>query len=477
MSEIREMYNINTSTSFKSTVCTEVVANNICVGCGICVAVCPLQKLEIGFNEFGEYVVQENDKACQGACHVCLNVCPFAEKEENEDTLGKKLFLHFAGIKHTPETGYYLDLYAGYSNVNNQRANGASGGMTTWLLETLLRNNIVDYVVCVTPSNDPEKLFYFAVFDDIDSIRQSAKSAYYPVEMSVVIKKILKNKGRYAIIGLPCFLKGLRLAAEKNKKLRERVIITIGLVCGQMKSKHYTTYLASLAGINGKLKKVNYRGKDSQKPASNYFFHCINEENSERRLFWDEGVGMAWNNRWFTPNACNFCDDVFAELADACVMDAWLPEYSRDSRGTNLLISRTPMVSNLLVQGKNEGQITIEKIPIEKVIQAQLGVLKVKRNHLAYRLYRAKQNGLPVITKRVAPSRKVGFLDKKTIELKDKMQDLSRKLFLKFYKDKTLNMKAFSEEMDHFTNELSKWEWLNRILHLPVRVIRRVKKV
>ena len=60
MSEIREMYNINTSTSFKSTVCTEVVANNICVGCGICVAVCSLQKLKIGFNEFGEYVVAKS---------------------------------------------------------------------------------------------------------------------------------------------------------------------------------------------------------------------------------------------------------------------------------------------------------------------------------------------------------------------------------------------------------------------------------
>lgn len=77
-------------------------------------------------------------------------------------------------------------------------------------------------------------------------------------------------------------------------------------------------------------------------------------------MFWDEGVGIAWNNRWVTPNACNFCDDVFAELADVCVMDAWLPEYSRDSRGTNLLISRTPMVSNFLVQGKSEEMISIE---------------------------------------------------------------------------------------------------------------------
>ena len=476
MSKIREMYNTNIPIGSHPTVCTEVVANNLCIGCGVCAALCPLRRLEIGFNEFGEYIVRENNKACPDACNICLNVCPFSEKEENEDTLGKKLFSHIKGIKHSPKTGYYLDLYAGYSNVDKHRAHGASGGMATWLLETLLRNNIVDYVICVTPNNDPEKLFHFAVFDDIDSIRRSAKSAYYPVEMSIVIKEILKNKGRYAITGLPCFLKGLRLAAKRNKKLRERIIITIGLVCGQMKSKHYTAYLASLAGINGKLKKINYRGKDSQKPASNYFFHCTNEKNSEGKLFCNDGVGIAWNNRWFTPNACNFCDDVFAESADVCLMDAWLPEYSQNSRGTNLLISRTPTVSNLLLKGKNEGQITIEKIPIEKVIQAQLGLLNVKRNHFAYRLYRAKQNGLPVTTKRVAPSKRIGLLDKKLIELKDKMQNLSRVLFLKFYVDETLNLRAFSDEINPFTKELRKWERLNNILHLPVRAIRRVKR-
>jgi coenzyme F420-reducing hydrogenase beta subunit len=164
-------------------------------------------------------------------------VCPFSEQEENEDTLGKAIFGHIDGIKHRPETGYYLDSYVGYSNINDHRANGASGGMATWLLETLLLTPGLDHVICVTPHHDPEKLFRFAIFDSLEPIRHSAGSAYYPVEMSEVIRKVIENEGRYAIIGLPCFIKGLRLAARKNKKLQERIVAAIGLVCGQMKSR------------------------------------------------------------------------------------------------------------------------------------------------------------------------------------------------------------------------------------------------
>ena len=86
-------------------VCTEVVKNNLCIGCGICAAICPGQNLRIEFNEFGEYVAREQDSSCPDTCSMCLDVCPFYDQSENEDTLGKKIFANTPEIKHTPETG------------------------------------------------------------------------------------------------------------------------------------------------------------------------------------------------------------------------------------------------------------------------------------------------------------------------------------------------------------------------------------
>ncbi|MCM1987575.1 coenzyme F420 hydrogenase/dehydrogenase beta subunit N-terminal domain-containing protein [Methanococcoides seepicolus] len=256
----------------KPNVIENIVKNDLCIGCGICAAMCPQKALVMKFNEYGEYnPVKEGN--CSDKCDLCMSVCPFNDGNKNETVLGTELYEDINEIKYLFETGYYLDSYVGYSD--DFRQSSASGGMATWLLTTLLQKDIVDYVVCVTPNNDSEKLFKFEIFEDADSVLNSSGSAYYPVEMSQVIQRMLNTPGRYAITGLPCFLKGLRLAGQKNKKLREMITVTIGLVCGQTKSKHYTTYLSTLAKADGKLQNVCYRGKSPDKPASNFYLALL----------------------------------------------------------------------------------------------------------------------------------------------------------------------------------------------------------
>lgn len=398
-------------------------------------------------------------------------MCPFNDQNENETELGKNLYGNINGVNYLPETGYYLNSYVGYSEKFRQSS--ASGGMTTWLLTTLLKKNIVDHVICITSKTDPEKLFSFEIFDDENSIIGSSGSAYYPVEISQVIQRVLEKPGRYAITGLPCFLKAIRLAAQKNSKLKERIKLTIGLVCGQMKSKHYTTYLSTLAKTEGKLQKVYYRGKSPDKPASNFYFCCTNENGVKGKIFWNEGVSEAWVNRWFTPNACNYCDDVFSELADVVFMDAWLPEYSKDSRGTNLIIVRSPLIDKLFLDGIKNEEINIENISINKVIQSQAGVIDLKRTQLSYRLYLAKKNGLKVPQKRVEASEKIGILKKQEIKIKARMQEKSKTIFLDCYINHILDSEMIIEKMNP---ELKRTKLLKSFIRFgfPIRVIKRI---
>jgi ferredoxin len=127
------------SKSMNKNVCTEVVAHNLCIGCGVCAGICPRGNLRIDFNQYGEYNALETGKGCSEKCDLCLKVCPFYDHGENEDTIGKRLFADIPKINHKPETGYYLDTFVGYSNIDDHRGNGASGGLATWTLETLLR--------------------------------------------------------------------------------------------------------------------------------------------------------------------------------------------------------------------------------------------------------------------------------------------------------------------------------------------------
>ncbi|WP_440949203.1 Coenzyme F420 hydrogenase/dehydrogenase, beta subunit C-terminal domain [Methanosphaerula subterraneus] len=450
----------------RSSVITTVVENELCIGCGLCAALCPAGELAMQWNRYGEYNPIEVTP-CTTACGLCLKVCPFADTGENEDTIGKELYGGVPGISHRPETGYHLATYVGYSERHRQTS--ASGGVATWLLEALLTEGVVDHVVCVTPTGDPEKLFAFRVFDTGEDVRNGAGSAYYPVEMSAVIRHILETPGRYAVTGLPCFIKAIRLAQQRNAKLQERIVVTIGLTCGQLKSRHFTDYIAALAGVQGEVTGVCYRGKSSDHPANNYHYAFTTTEGEERRIYWNEGIGEAWNNRWFTPKACNYCDDIFAECADVTCMDAWLPEYSMDSKGTSLVLVRSPQVQEVIARGQG---ICLNPIPVELVVQSQGGVVAVKRRHLAYRLYLDEQTGREVPAKRVAPERPKNPFQRQEIVLKNKMQVASRNL----WNSGEFDMQYFREAMQPNLSRLAAGRQISEVITFPVRTIRYIQR-
>ena len=445
----------------KSSVMNSVVERDLCIGCGLCAALCPQDVLTMQWNRYGEY----NPVAvspCTTECGLCAKVCPFSDTGENEDTIAERLYGAVPEIQHRSETGYYLASYVGYSEKH--RPTSASGGMATWLLEALLAEGVVDHVICVAPTGDPERLFAFKVFDTAEDVRTGAGSAYYPVEMSEVIRQVLEVPGRYAITGLPCFLKAIRLAQQRNKKLRERVVVTIGLTCGQLKSRHFTDYVAALAGVRGEVVGVRYRGKSPDQPASNFYFSFATRDGEEHKIFWREGIGEAWGNRWFTPKACNYCDDVFAECADVTCMDAWLPEYSRDSRGTSLVLVRSPAVREVLERGQG---ISLDPIPVERVVQSQAGVVAIKREHLAYRLHLDRE-GVP--EKRVAPGRPKDPFLRQEVVLKERMRALSRELWGAGDRDGEGLRAAMESDLRRLRVERQ----ISKIIMFPVRTLRYI---
>lgn len=443
------------------SVVTGVVKNDLCVGCGICAGLCPQGALQMAWNRYGEYNPIET-KPCGKDCGLCQKVCPFADQHENEDTIGKALYGDVPGISHLPETGYFLASYVGYSEEH--RPASASGGIVTWILEQLLGQGIVNRVVCVAPTGDHDRLFSFAIFETPEEVRSGAGSAYYPTEMSGVIKQILEVPGRYAVTGLPCLIKAIRLAQQRSKKLDERIAVTIGLVCGQLKSKHFTEYIRSLANIEGKLARVRYRGKDPSHPANDFHFSFITEDGKQSRIFWTQGIAEAWTNRWFTPNACNYCDDVFAECADVACMDAWLPEYLQDSRGTSLVLVRSLLVREVLERG---GGSSLDPIPFDRVVQSQAGVLAVKRQHLAYRLY---IDGEVAPKKRIAPVKpKNPFLKQENV-LKERMRSLSRDLWVSGERDGERFRKAMGPDL----KQLNAMRQIAKIITFPVIILRHI---
>jgi coenzyme F420-reducing hydrogenase beta subunit len=262
----------------------------------------------------------------------------------------------------------------------------------------------VDRVICVQPNPDPARLFVYAVTASSDEVRAGAKSAYYPVELSQAIQTMLREKKRYAVIGLPCFLKALRLAMLTDQRLQERVVVLAGLVCGQTKSRAFSEYLIrSQAIAPEQVRTLSFREKDANRPASSYFAK-VTASNNSACLPWSGLYGTTWLSGEFTPRACRFCDDAFAEVADVAFMDAWLPEYAKDGRGTSIVLARSELARRLIEGGMAQAEVSLLPITADKVIASQAGLVEQKRTQLAYRLWMTGRKAAP-LRKRVSPLR------------------------------------------------------------------------
>jgi len=311
-----------------NNVTEKVVPAHMCVGCGVCAGVCPVQALKMNMH-YGKYTPSLID-SCLSNCRMCLDSCPFYDHDEDQDDIARTIFKKECGQLHHTTLGYYLACYIGYSRKHDHRAKGASGGMTTWLIETLLEMGDIDGVVTVRRNTTNHcKLFEMAILTNTEEVRNAASSYYYPVELAEPLHAISTDKRdmRYAVVGVPCFLYGVRLAMEQNHQLNHRISFLFGLACGLYPSAHYTEVLSRWVGVfPSKVRTVGYRFKE--KTSTSIDFHFRAQHLNGR---WSKPIGALetfrylWSRYYFAHNACLYCDDVFAETADAVFMDAWLP--------------------------------------------------------------------------------------------------------------------------------------------------------
>lgn len=440
-----------------------IIKGNYCCGCGVCVGVCPQLSLKMIMDELGEY--KPSKIGYCNNCGICYRVCPFSDNGFNEDKLSG-IFLSDTNNLYNKDIGYYSECLVGYAE-DRIRLQSASGGLLTWTIIHLLEKQKIDFAICVKPLNRIDKLFNFTVCSSIEDVMQCSRSCYYPVELSDVIKKILDTGGKYAVVGLPCVLKALRNAELVNKKLKSRIKYHLGLVCGQQKSAQYADYLCYLGGGKPQnLESFSFRIKDLKRDASDIgvrLSYKVDEKLTIKRdIFWTEGMREAWCNGYFKLNACNYCDDLFAELSDVSYMDAWLPEYIKDPAGTSIVVIRNRELQNEFYTAAKSNVLNLITIEPEKVIASQIGALQIKKNRLAEILTYSQKNTFKIPIKRVNP------LPKNT-----KITNVEIKLLFKIIQSSKVGLRIQKK----IGNKLIFFKIWMFIHSLPLRITRKYLKI
>jgi coenzyme F420-reducing hydrogenase beta subunit len=330
------------------------------------------------------------------------HTCPFSPAARDEDQLAAELYPE---APHRGSVGRFLAAYVGYAAEGELRTNGSSGGMVSWVLVELLRRGLVDAVAHVAPVADPPadgRFFRYRISRTEDEVRAGAKSRYYPIEMSETLRTIRSTPGRYAVVGVPCFAKAVQLLRREDPVIRERVVVTLGLFCGHMKSARFVESFAWQLGVPlGDVRAVDYRAKHEGRPASWYRARLTRPDGSVAEQDWWHLVDGDWGAGFFQSPACNACDDVIAETADVSFGDAWVEPYSSDPWGTNVVVVRSPVVAGMIEDGIREGRLRLDPVDADFVERTQAAGFRQRREGLAYRLTWARDGIQP--RKRVAP--------------------------------------------------------------------------
>ena len=381
----------------------EIVRSGLCIGCGSCAAQAPRAQMEL--DNFGNYQPRGDVIWLDTPTESFAQICPFSPVAADENQLARELF---PGALHKDEhIGSFAAAYVGYVAEGNYRSNGSSGGMVTWVAAELLGRGLVDGVAHVVAVDDPQsagKFFRYRIARTLDELNQGAKSRYYPVEMSEILEQIRATPGRYAVVGVPCFVKALQLLRRQDPIIRERVAFTLGLFCGHMKSARFVESFAWQMSVPiAEVSRVEFRRKDPARAASVYTAQLTLRDGSVVRKDWWNLADGDWGAGFFQNSACNFCDDVVAETADVSFGDAWVEPYTSDGRGNNVVIARAPVVAEFIAQAMEAGRLQLQSVDAAFVQNTQAAGFRQRREGLSYRLRWPKIGVKP--RKRVSPFR------------------------------------------------------------------------
>ena len=356
-----------------------VVKNNLCTGCGTCIALCPNEAIKLTINEKkGIYEPELNEEKCNN-CGICYEICPGHEvdfKQLNLEVFGKN-----------PENvliGNYLNCYIGHSTDYDIRYNSASGGLITQLLIFALGEEIIDGALVTRMKKDnplePEPF----IARTKEEIIEASKSKYCPVPANIALKEILESEEgeTFAVVGLPCHIHGIRKAEQMDKRLKEKIVLHIGVFCSHVPNFLGTELLFERMNVKREeVIKLDYRGEGW--PGSMKI--CLNEGELLLLLLLPDYWGFMGLD-FFAPNRCLMCSDGVCELADISFGDAWLPELSDDKIGKSIIVSKTEIGEKLLQKMKLKNKIGMNKVDAKKVVQSQQSMIYFKKKNLNARI-------------------------------------------------------------------------------------------
>jgi len=385
----------------KRTTIRWVVKRGLCAGCGTCAGICPHDAMRMVIDRKRGRYIPRIDKAKCNECGLCVDVCP----GHSVDFEGLSTTL-MGNIPEDIALGKYLGSYVGHAVDKDMRYDGASGGLVTALLIFALEHGLIDgaLVTAMHPDKPLEPRPFIA--RTREEIISAARSKYCPVPAGAALHKILNSDGRFAVVGLPCHIQGLRKAEQHIPELADRIRYRISIACSIDYSFRGTQAVLRGLGIPPEsVATLHYRGggwpgtmrirqqdgTDTTLPLKDYY----------------KQLGP------YSLRRCTLCSDMLGELSDLSCGDAWLPDLiSADKLGSSFALTRTEEGEELLEEAAAEECVMLSDLEAaELAASLNHAVFKKRKLNARMALFRWTGKSVPAYRQKLIKPVRTDYTD------------------------------------------------------------------
>ena len=304
----------------------QVVQEHLCIGCGICKAVCPAQCIVVK-REGGFYLPQIDGEKCL-RCGLCLAHCPGRGCDYKETYA-----LTQASVPSNLYEGNVLDSFTAVTRDEEILRTSASGGVVTTLVRHLLESGEYDCAFLVE-TQTYEDAAHSVRKRAGDNLLDTAKSRYLPVAQTEAVAYLLGHKTeRIIFVGVPCFVQSLvRLIAKRNLDRNQYLII--GLFCEATMNYNVVEYLAECANLPlDAVAKLHFKNKELNGWPGNV---CLFDKEGKRHDL-PKSVRMG-AKPYFSPERCLYCVDKCNQFADVSVGDNYTKRHAERMGSSSVLV-------------------------------------------------------------------------------------------------------------------------------------------
>lgn len=362
----------------------KVIRPGLCTHCGTCVGLAQ-----------GALAFAETEKGPRPVSADLGAADPMIPKEALEACPGQGLDYPelneyvFGGPPSDWLAGRVRRSYLAYASDPNIRRSGASAGVITQLLLSLLASGRIDGAVTLRHGEPRPWLSTPVVAHTPDQIRAGSQSVYVPIPVNQILGEIGDTLQSLAYVGLPDQVASLRKLQQLGEPRATKIQFVIGPYVG---TSMYVGSIRSFIRSNGvdqldDIELIRYR--DGEWPGSLLVRTRQGRELRSPKFYYNYLIPF------YVTRASLLTMDFTNELTDISVGDAWAPELEDRGEGYSVVLARSAQAVDLLSELAGNGAISLEEIPLEQALGMHGHMLDFKKRGAYLRAQARRLVGLP----------------------------------------------------------------------------------